>query len=61
LTLISDWRERQIENKSGVTIIIGVNEANNQLILKKTAIRMVLVTSSDYLNQMHATQKLLRP
>jgi hypothetical protein len=55
----SHWMERPIRNKSGVTVIVivGVNEANNQLILKKTAIRIVSVTS-DYLNQIHATQKL---
>jgi hypothetical protein len=41
--------ERRIQNKSGVTVVVGVNEANNQLILKKTAIRIVSVTS-DYLN-----------
>jgi hypothetical protein len=49
--------KRRIRNKSGVTVIVWVNEANNQLILKKTAITIVSVTS-DYLNQIHATQKL---
>jgi hypothetical protein len=46
--------ERWIQNKSGVSVIVGDNEANNQLILKKVAIRVVPVTS-DYLNQIHAT------
>jgi hypothetical protein len=49
LTVISHWRERRIQNKSGLTVIVGVNEANNQLILKIHAIWIVSVTS-DYLN-----------
>jgi hypothetical protein len=35
LTLLSHWRERRIQNKTRVTVIVGVNVANNQLILKK--------------------------
>jgi hypothetical protein len=34
-----------MQNNSGVTVIVGVNEANNKLILKKTDIKIV----SDYL------------
>jgi hypothetical protein len=51
LTLINHWGERRIQNKLGVTVIVGVNKANNQLILKKTAIKIVSVTS-DYLSLM---------
>jgi hypothetical protein len=40
--------ERRIQNQSGVTVIVGVIDADNQLILKRTAIRIVSVTS-DYL------------
>jgi hypothetical protein len=35
---------------SGVTVIVGVNEANNQLILKKNSYESLSVTS-DYLNK----------
>jgi hypothetical protein len=29
LTLISHWREKRIQNQSGATVIVGVNEADN--------------------------------
>jgi hypothetical protein len=50
--------ERWIQNKSGVTVIVGVNEADNQLILKKTAIKIVSVIS-EYLNQIHANTEIV--
>jgi hypothetical protein len=58
LTLISHWRERWIQNKSGVTVIVGVNEAENQSILKKTAIRIASVMS-DYFNLKHANTEIV--
>jgi hypothetical protein len=52
LTLISHWRERWIQNKSGVTVIVGVNEVDTQ----KTAIRIASVIS-DYTSTKYMQHK----
>jgi hypothetical protein len=58
LTLLnrSEWR---IQIMSGVIVIVGVIGDDYQLILKNNY--KVFSVTSDFLNQIHATQKLFRP
>jgi hypothetical protein len=58
LTLINQ-REWRIQIMSGVIVIVGVNGDDYQLILKNNY--KVFSVTSDFLNQIHATQKLFRP
>jgi hypothetical protein len=58
LTLIN-WREWRIQIMSGVIVIVVVIGYDYQLILKNSY--KLLPVTSDFLNQIHATQKSFRP